>query len=103
MAMAWLRPNEGLPSTDDETDSLFDSSDDDETDITSDADTDSPSETDDDTDDDASLFDDEVQHPPEYYLTEAVDPNKGTTSMPASITSRSMSESNILKVELLIK
>jgi hypothetical protein len=77
--MAWSRHNEDLPSTDDEndsttdadTDSLFDSSDDDETDITSGADTDSPSEIDDDTDDDASLFDDEVRHPPEHYLIAA--------------------------------
>jgi hypothetical protein len=64
---------------DDETDSmadsdiasLFDSSDDDETDITSNSDTDSPLEIDDDTDDDASLFDDEVRHPPEHYLIAA--------------------------------
>jgi hypothetical protein len=81
--MAWSRHNEDLPSTDDETDSttdtdtdnLFDGSDDDETDITSGADTDSLSEIDDDTDDDASLYDDEVRHPPEHYLTEAANLN----------------------------
>jgi hypothetical protein len=80
--MAWSRHNEDLPSTDDETDSttdadtdsLFDGSDDDETDITSGADTDSLSEIDD-SDDDASLFDDEVRHPPEHYLTAAANLN----------------------------
>ena len=36
---------------------------------------DSLSEIDDDTDDDASLFDDEVWHPPEYYLTGAANLN----------------------------
>jgi hypothetical protein len=71
--MAWSRHNEDETDStaDADTDSLFDSSDDDETDITSNSDTDSPSEIDDDTDDDASLFDDEVQHPPEHYLTAA--------------------------------
>jgi len=49
---------------DSDTDSLFDDSDD-ETDATSVAETDS------DTDDDASLFEDEVRHPPEHYLAEA--------------------------------
>jgi hypothetical protein len=58
-------------TADSDTASLFDSNDDDETDITSNSDTDSPSEIDDDTDDDASLFDDEVRHPPEHYLTAA--------------------------------
>jgi hypothetical protein len=60
---------------DDETDSLFDSSDDDETDFTSDADTNSLLEIDNDTDDDASLFDDEVRHPLEYYLAGALNFN----------------------------
>ena len=62
-------------TADSDTASLFDSSDDDETDITSGADTDSPSEIDDDSDDDASLFDDEVRHPPEHYLTAAANLN----------------------------
>jgi len=77
--MGWSRHNEGLPSIDDETDSTADSDIpslfDDETDITSNPDTDSPSEINDDTDDDTSLFDDEVRHPPEHYLTEAVNLN----------------------------
>ncbi|KAN0117750.1 hypothetical protein V8E51_003727 [Hyaloscypha variabilis] len=77
--MAWSRPHEDLPSTDDETDSttdadtdtdsLFDGSDDDETDITSGADMNSSSEINDDSDDNASLFEDEVRHPPEHCLT----------------------------------
>ena len=58
-------------ATDADTDSLFDSSDDDGTDTTSGADTGSPLEIVDDSDDDVSLFDDEVQHPPEHYLTKA--------------------------------
>ncbi|KAE9373871.1 hypothetical protein N431DRAFT_407568 [Stipitochalara longipes BDJ] len=69
--MAWSR--EDFPSTDDETDSaadsdiasVFDVSDDDETNVTD------ISDIDDDEDDDASLFDDEVRHPPEYYLNGA--------------------------------
>ena len=84
--MAWSRHDEDLPSMNDETDSTTDADtdsqfdrsdddDDDETDITSGADTDSPSEIDDDSDDDASLFDDEVRHPPEHYLTEAANLN----------------------------
>jgi len=51
-------------TADSDTASLFDRSDDDETNITSSADT----EIDDDSDDDTSLFDDEIRHPPEYYL-----------------------------------
>ncbi|KAN0101626.1 hypothetical protein V8E51_012136 [Hyaloscypha variabilis] len=79
--MAWSRYDEDPllmgdetdSATDVDTDSLFDSSDDDETDTTSSVDTGIPSEIDDDDSDsdDASLFDDEVQHPPEHYLTKA--------------------------------
>jgi hypothetical protein len=61
--------DESDSTSDSDTDSLFDSSDD-EADTASDTDLDSPleevnSNTDDDDDD---LFDDEVRHPPEYYL-----------------------------------
>lgn len=81
--MAWSRHDEDPPSTDDETnstadtntDSLFDSSDNDETDITSGTNTDSPSEINDDLDNNILLFDDEVRHPPEYYLTKAANLN----------------------------
>ena len=61
--------------TDADIDSLFDSSDDYEMDVMGIADMDSPLEIDDDTDDDASLFDDEVWYPPEYYLTGAANLN----------------------------
>ncbi|KAN0116787.1 Protein of unknown function (DUF3435) domain containing protein [Hyaloscypha variabilis] len=65
--------NETDSTTDANTDSLSDRSDDDndETDIISVTDTDSPLEINNDLDNNASLFDDEVRHPPEYYLTKA--------------------------------
>jgi hypothetical protein len=59
--------DESDSTSDSDTDSLFDSSDN-EVDTASDTDSDSPLEEVNNTDDDDDLFDDEVRHPPEYYL-----------------------------------
>jgi hypothetical protein len=64
--------NETNSTADSDIASLFNSSNDNETDIISNSDMDSPLEINNDTDNNALLFDDEVWHFPEYYLTKAV-------------------------------
>ena len=60
--------DESDSTSDSDTDGLFDNSDN-EADTASDTDLDSPlEEVNSNTDDDDDLFDDEVRHPPEYYL-----------------------------------
>ena len=59
--------DESDSTSDSDTDSLFDSSDN-KADTASDTNSDSPLEEVNNADDDDNLFDDEVRHPPEYYL-----------------------------------
>jgi hypothetical protein len=69
--------DESDSTSDSDTDSLFDSSDN-EADTASDTDLDSPlEEVDSSTDDDDDLFDDEVRHPPKYYLAAAANLDVG--------------------------
>jgi hypothetical protein len=74
----YLSINDESDSTSDSnTDSLFDSSDN-EADTASNTDLDSPlKEVNSNTDNNDNLFDDKVQHPPEYYLAASANLNVG--------------------------
>jgi hypothetical protein len=68
--------DESDSTSDSDTNNLFDNSDN-EADTTSDTDLDSALEIDSNIDDDDDLFNDEVRHPPEYYLPAAANLDVG--------------------------